>query len=149
LWKNRISVVHKDVFLGLTAIDLNVHLESNSIESLPEPIFDDHTFDTINIQHNPFKNMHFRAILQNNCKIANFYFDCKNLDEKTLQQIVDWAYADDVGYCCGGILYDNATLANIFGVRQSFCALVAGHNCQNVRSYVMIMILIVIWVYLF
>jgi hypothetical protein len=67
---------HKDVFLDLTAINLNVHLESNSIESLPEAIFDDHTFDMINIQHNPFK------IFQS--KIANFSFDCKNLDEKTL-----------------------------------------------------------------
>jgi hypothetical protein len=104
-----------------------LHIIANSIESLPGAIFDDHTFDTINIQHNPFKNIS-EQFCKNNSKIANFYFDCKNLDEKTLQQIVDWAYADDVGYCCGGILYDNATLANKFEVRQSFCALVAGHT---------------------
>jgi hypothetical protein len=95
-----------------------LHIIANSIESLPGAIFDDHTFDTINIQHNPFKNIS-EQFCKNNCKIANFYFDCKNLDEKTLQQIVDWAYADDVGYCCGGILYDNATLANKFGATKS------------------------------
>jgi Leucine-rich repeat (LRR) protein len=130
---NRISGVDKEVFLNLAATNLNLRLEFNLIESLPEDIFDDHTFDMINMQDNPFKSFSDK-FCENNCRIYNFFFDCKHFDESTLHLIVNWAFTTDIGFYCENILDRNSTVVKEFQVRQDFCRSGAARNYHDLRN---------------
>jgi Leucine-rich repeat (LRR) protein len=130
---NRISGVDKEVFLNLAATNLILHLEFNLIESLPEDIFDDHTFDKINMQDNPFKSFSDK-FCENNCRIYNFFFDCKHFDERTLHLIVDWALTTDIGFYCGDISDRNSTVVKEFQVSQDFCRSEAARNYHDLRN---------------
>jgi hypothetical protein len=140
LWHNRISGVDKDVFLDSTAANLNLHLEFNSIESLPETIFNGHSFHMISMQHNPFK-IFSNKFCESNCRIYSFHFDCKPFDEKSLQLIVIWAIANDAEYYFEDILDCNSVLGNGSVIKRNECGSGAECNSHDLKNLLDILLL--------
>ncbi|KAJ3644809.1 hypothetical protein Zmor_022512 [Zophobas morio] len=107
---NEISQLKKSAFDGLSSrVILDLTLNGNKIEILPEDIFTNRSWQSVDLSYNPLKTIS-RHFCDKQCVMQIFEFDCVFLTWEDVEFIVDWAEAKEVDLYGGGCLQYNVTV---------------------------------------
>jgi Leucine-rich repeat (LRR) protein len=90
LGQNKITELNVATFENFTSNNATINFINNSIENLPEGLFDNHVFEVIDLSLNKIHNVP-KEVCRNNCKIEEFFFYSKFLDEDQLNKTFEWA----------------------------------------------------------
>ncbi|KAJ3644790.1 hypothetical protein Zmor_022493 [Zophobas morio] len=121
---NELVYLDNDVFGGMTATKLRLDLQNNKLDSLPEGIFDYHSFSVVDISKNPLTNIS-RQFCSQNCTVETFYFGCKGMDKKSLREslqvIEHWIEDNGIILYTDGYCSFNKSMAKTFNITLSSC----------------------------
>jgi Leucine-rich repeat (LRR) protein len=87
---NKITELDVAAFENFASKNANIIVKYNSIENLPEGLFDNHVFLTIDLSLNKIHNVP-RTVCRNNCQIEEFIFYSVYLDEDQVNKTFEWA----------------------------------------------------------
>ncbi|KAJ3644811.1 hypothetical protein Zmor_022514 [Zophobas morio] len=107
---NKIVQLKKTAFDSLSSrITVNFNLNGNRIETLPEDIFNNHSFGLFDLGYNPLKKIS-RHFCEKQCVMERFRFDCTFLTFEDIEFIVDWAKVNEVDLAGSGCLQYNQSV---------------------------------------
>ncbi|KAJ3644810.1 hypothetical protein Zmor_022513 [Zophobas morio] len=107
---NEISQLNKSAFDSLSSrVILDLILSGNTIEILPDDIFNNHSWRSVDLAFNPLKKIS-RHFCDKQCVMQIFEFNCTSLGLEDVEFIVNWAKVKEVDLHGGGCLQYNVTV---------------------------------------
>ncbi|KAJ3644806.1 hypothetical protein Zmor_022509 [Zophobas morio] len=96
---NELTYIDKNALDGLVVENFELNLYENKLVSLPEGIFDQHSFSGIDVGRNPLRNQS-KHFCSQNCTVQHFFFNCAGLNMESVgesvQNIGDWVEQNNV-----------------------------------------------------